>query len=257
VEAIVRRRLGLLAILGIAFLASRAQAAGLGLRWDNCYADGGATNKLFACDTNLGSETLVGSVFLTKNAPQRSGVELVVSLAAAGATLPAWWQFKNAGTCRQTAAGINPIMPASSANCVDWASGNAAGGFAAYQIGPWGANSARIVAGFAVAQENIVDLSKGNEYYLFTMLIGNAKTVGTGACAGCDVPVCIVFSKATLATPLGILFNQAYENAINGTDSNFVTWQGGLGAGTVLGFGCPAATATRSSTWSTVKTLYR
>jgi hypothetical protein len=253
----MRRLLSLLVILAIALVSSRAQAAGLGLRWDNCYADGGLNNKFFACDTNAGNETLVGSVFLTKDAPQRNGVELIVSLASAGAALPAWWQFRNAGTCRQAAMAWNAIVPATSVNCIDWASGSAAGGIAAYTIGFSGPTTARMLGAFAVAPDNIADLAKGHEYYLFTMTFSHAKTVGTGACAGCDVPVCIVFSKAKLNTPLGLAFDQAYEAPINGSDSNFVTWQGGVGVGTVLGSGCPAATATRSSTWSAVKTLYR
>ena len=38
---------------------------------------------------------------------QASGVEIVVDVATAGATLPAWWAFKNAGTCRPSSLTMN------------------------------------------------------------------------------------------------------------------------------------------------------
>src|SRR6185369_14145491 len=86
-------------------LATSALAAptlpGINIRWDNCYADGGVMNKSFACDTNTGTELAVMSLQLEAGMDPVSGMEIRVSLKAAAPDLPAWWQFKNTGSCRQ------------------------------------------------------------------------------------------------------------------------------------------------------------
>ena len=254
----MKRSLRLFAILGFATLASHAHAAGLALRWDRCYADGGLINKAFACDTDTGTETLVGSVFRTKDAPQRSGVEVLLTLATAGASLPAWWAFKNLATCRRNELSANSVIPPASVGCIDWGSGTAVAGLAAYTIGTSGPTTARILAATGVSQSNLANLTKGNEYFLITLLVTHVKTLGTGACLGCTMPACIVFTSAKLDISVpSAAEDQYFDYPINGTDSNYVTWQGGAGVGSSAGTGCPAATPTRSSTWSAVKTLYR
>jgi len=68
--------------------------------------------------------------------------------------------------------------------------------------------------------------------------------------------VCIVFNSLNLTTPVAAN-NRKLSGPTNGTDSNFCTWQGGGNPGGPRGTGCPGATPTRSSTWGTVKSLYR
>ena len=68
---------------------------------------------------------------------------------------------------------------------LDWASNQAAGGLAAYNIGTAGPNTSRIIAGFAVAAAKAQDLFAAIEYFTFNAVITNAKTSGAGACAGC------------------------------------------------------------------------
>jgi hypothetical protein len=56
-----------------------------------------------------------------------------------------------------------------------------------------------------------------------------------------------------LGQPPVLVLNQPF----NGTDANFVTWQGG-GAPAVGGaIGCPAATPVRRAVWGSLKSLYR
>jgi hypothetical protein len=107
----------------------------------------------------------------------------------------------------------------------------------------------------AVPQENAQDLSGGTEYFDFNLNVNNAKTVGTGACAGCTVPVCIVLNSINVVAK-GAL-EQRFISTPTGPGSNYVTWQGGGVPTTPKGTGCPAATATRKSTWGSVKSLYR
>ena len=60
-----RTRIAALFVLAAATIASTAIAAptlpGINIRWDNCFADGGVMNKLFACDTNTGLNLAVMS----------------------------------------------------------------------------------------------------------------------------------------------------------------------------------------------------
>ena len=90
----------------------------------------------------------------------------------------------------------------------------------------------------------------------FILKIDSQKTAGTGSCAGCAVPACLVLSSINLvrSAPAPSL---RLSGPANLTDSDFVTWQGG-GVPDVGGVtGCPAATPTRRTTWGAVRTLYR
>jgi hypothetical protein len=246
----------------LALTASMASAAaGVNLRWTDCFADAGLTNKTFACTSNAGQSTMVGSFELGADLLQSSGIEVVLDVATAGATLPAWWQFKNAGACRQTALSMSTAynnLPAST-TCLDWSNGSAAGGVAAYQLASAGANTARVIGGLAESAP-LSDFTAGQEYYAFTCAITNVKTVGTGACAGCSTPACIVFNSIKCATnPVAGEPSRdvVVSGPTNGTDSNFVTWQGGAGVSSSRGNGCPLATPTHNTTWSSVKSMYR
>ena len=251
------KRVTLLCGLLLALTATVAAAGpGVGLHWNACIGDGGLVNKNFACNTNTGTNTLVGTFELGDNLPGVVGTEIVIDLASADPTLPAWWAFKNVGTCRATSLVMNATISPIAAICADWASGAAAGGIGAYNIGARGANTARIVAALAVAADAAADLGPGQEYFSFNLLINNLKSVGTGSCAGCNNPVCIVFNSINVVPPAPAV-GVKLTGPSNGTDSHFATWQGG--AGVVVGalIGCPAATPTTNKTWGQVKTLYR
>jgi hypothetical protein len=251
------KRVTLLCGLLLALTATVAAAGpGVGLHWNACLGDGGLVNKNFACNSNTGTNTLVGTFELGTNLPGVVGTEIVVDIGSAGASLPAWWAFKNVGTCRSASLTLNSTIAATAVNCADWANGAAAGGIGAYNIGARGPNTARMVAALAVAADGAADLSPGTEYFSFNMNINNAKTVGTGSCAGCQTAVCIVFNSINVVPPapaVGIKLT----GPSNGFDADFATWQGG--AGVVVGgvTGCGAATPTSNKTWGAVKSLYR
>jgi len=252
------KKVTLLFGLLLAFTASVALAApGVNLRWTSCAGDGGTLNKTFACNSNAGTNILVASFELGEDILQSSGQELVIDLASATTPLPAWWSFKNVGTCRLGALGINTTVSATAANCVDWASNGAAtGGLGAYNIGERGPNTARIKIAIAVAAAGLVDLLTATEYFSCNVTVNNSKTVGTGACAGCNDGVCIVFNSIKCTTQEAIR-DRTISGPANGTDSDYITWQGG-GVPVVGGVtGCPAATPTRNATWGKVKSLYR
>jgi hypothetical protein len=173
--------------------------------------------------------------------PNMVGNDIRVDLQSADATtLNNWWQMFNSGTCRATSVSTNVVFP--TGNCVDfWAAGGA-GGIGSYNIT---ANKASILMFWAVTGPGQVD--PGTEYYSINVVVNNAKTVGTGACAGCLTGVCLVANVVQLDGDTNNL--QKIENPLV---RNFVTWQGGAVTG-----GCPAAVPTQSKTWGQVKSLYR
>jgi len=243
---------------------------GVNLRWDQCYSDGGVMNKTFACDTNTGSERLVMSFVLDSDMADVSGQEVRILLQSASPSFPSWWAMKNAGSCRVSSMSFNTTLPPGSVNCVDWADGQASGGIGNYTIPFTGPNSAILQVAVAVAPTNLPTLFADQEYFVANIVINHAKTVGTGACLGCDQPVCIVLDRMRITTPV-LANNLTLINGANGPDSQFARWQGGHetdvtivncdghNLGCIHQFTCVPATATaaRGSTWGAVKSLYR
>ncbi|MEQ1833843.1 MAG: hypothetical protein ABL977_12375 [Candidatus Eisenbacteria bacterium] len=253
------KKVTLLCGMLLALTAVAANAApGLNLRWSNCFSDGGADNRTSACTTTLGNAgSLVGSYELGPDGVLGvTGVEIVIDLASAGATLPAWWTYNAPGGtigCRGTALTLNAAISGAAVNCFDWAGGAGAGGLAAYRVGQfYGPATARIVAGFAVA--SATDVPGAAEMFAFNAVITNAKTVGTGACVGCATPVCIALNSINVVP--GTAASTFLGAPANGPGSNIATWQGGAGVSSTLGGGCPAATPTKNTTWGSVKSLY-
>ena len=237
-------------------------AQGINLRWTHCYGDGGVQNLDFACNTNAGIRSMYGSFVLASDMPQVIGSEIIIQLAADSPTLPAWWQFKNTGSCRMAALSVSTFPNLSDIVCVDWAEGQLVAGLGAYCTvdfpciaPPPGASVAVIKVINAVPPNAAADLTGGTEYYDFTLNISNTKTVGTGSCAGCTIPVCIVLNSINVVDS-GDLHPRFLATA-TAPGSNYITWQGG-GSPNVGGvIGCPAATPARRATWGSVKTLYR
>jgi|KBSSwiStaDraftv2_1062776.scaffolds.fasta_scaffold32212_1 hypothetical protein len=265
-----RTRATLVALVTLA-LASPAFAAttppGVNIRWDNCFDDGGLMNKTFACNTNAGQEQLVVSLVLAEPMLDVSGQEIVVDIRSASATLPAWWAFKNAGTCRLNSLAFTVGAVGSEVNCTEWSGGQAVGGIGAYQIGSPGPNGALLKAAVAVPSTALAALDPGVEYISGRLRINNLKTTGTGACAGCTEPVCIYLTSINVTSPV-LGNNVRLTTGANDVASQIVTWQDGLVrnlasncglVGCFPTFDCVLAppTSARNSTWGAVKSLYR
>ena len=235
-----------LALLLLASMSELAPAAGTNLRWNACVLDGGVPNRSFACNTNVGSNVLIGSFVLDTGLEQVDADELVLDLVSATPTLPQWWQLKNVGSCRQTAISI---AAQDGPSCPDPFAFQASMNIASYVVGTLGPNTARLLSLNAVPSDLAVNLIAGEEYTAARWSINNSKTVGTGACSGCVVPVCILFRSANITT-VGNLNDTKLTMAAD-AGSNFVSWQGGDYL--YLCYGTP----TKNSTWSAVKSLYR
>src|SRR5262249_44443744 len=145
-------------------------------------------------------------------------------------TLPAWWEFRDPGTCRTTSLGFNVLINPADVNCIDWAQGQSAGGIGAYNSelgsidGALVAQHRRIKIALAVPVSGLQNLTAGTEYFSCNLTVNNAKTVGPVACAGCDQPMCIVFNSINITTPVSA--NNVFIGTANSNGSNIVTWQG-------------------------------
>lgn len=243
--------------LFLLWLPALAAAGQINLRWNACWGDGGIMNKLFACNTNAGTNTLVASFIPPQDVHQATSLDAAIDLAVAGGSVPDWWRFRASGSCRASSLNTSPAPPATAVACLDWASGAGFAAVTAYTVGFLGPSSAHISVSSLPVPSIPAELTGGQEYFAFSLLINNLKTVGTGACAGCDLGACIGLKAIQLnvSSPVGTvtLFPSA-------SDDRLATWQGGAGvvfekfAGYII---CPLATPTRNSTWSAVKSLYR
>jgi len=251
----MRRILGLSVVAAMLCVASSALAApGVSLSWTFCHGEGtGTNNRTFACASNAGTNVLVCSFELPADLAQVSGNEIVIDVLTQAATLPPWWDFKNVGACRQTALSFNTTADANNVTCVDWAQGGSSGGIGAYTDTDIGsidpaltAQHRRIKIALAVPPLALQDLVSATEYFACNIPISNAKTVGTGACAGCTEPMCIVFNSCNVTTP--VLANNVFIGNASAPGANIVTWQG-------VGPNC-LSVPTKNATWGQVKALY-
>jgi len=233
-----------------------AQNAGVALRWDKCYGEGTGTSlKTFACDTNAGRDQLVGSFISPNDLPEVTSLEFVVDLSSApyftdgggiGPPIPAWWMFRNPGSCRRSALQVDFTPDPANQVCRAWNEGQLLGGIASYSIGFAGPSSARLIMGVAAGAGVLGSVVAGTEYSSFTLTISHVSSVGSGACSGCQTGMLLVFSSIQVSTPqvIGQPGFIKLSGPLNGVDSNFALWQG---------YPVP----TRTTTWGAVKSLYR
>jgi len=248
----------------LAVCATVASAGpGVNIRWSDCFGDGGAINRTFLCNTNSNgtvtaplNHSLAASFVLPANLPHGAAVQVKIDLATASPTLPDWWQFVNSGVCRQTALAASAQ---DGVTCPDWAIGQASVSIAGYNVGAVGGpNTVDINIANAVSLDLVQDLTGGQEYGVVRLTISNAKTVGSPSCAGCQVPACIVNQSVDMfSSDNNGAKHSLMSGPTNGTDSNFCTWQNGVGIVVGNRTGCPAAVPSRKSTWGAVKSLYR
>jgi hypothetical protein len=231
-------------VLWLLLLASEpATAQGIHLRWTNCAAGGGTSNKAFACDTNSGSHVLVTSFALAQPMTVTT-ISGIIDIVAADFVLPAWWEFRG---CRSGSLLLDSSFVPEDV-CPLWNSGctHLQGGINSYVVGAAGPNTARI--DFTALSCGVArNLTAGAEYIGPVLAINSTRTVGSPSCAGCGTGVCLTLKQLQLGTT--VLSTPAIPPS-----GNIVTWQGG---GPGPGGICQAVTPTRLSAWGAVKSLYR
>jgi hypothetical protein len=261
-------RLASTALLAL-LLASTAHAANeVYLRWDDCYGDGGAYAKTFACDTNAGVDPLVGSFRLDTAVEMISATEVVIDLAVISGEIPAWWNMRTGGCRLSSSLTADFHRPATSTVCLDsWDTAGSGGAVGALSMQPLpGGGGARITGVFAVPSGSWFSAPAGQEIFSFQGRINHARTVDPSACAGCATPVCISLGVMRLHSPATFNVVQIAGWTVPDHGSN-VIWQAGAvplptgvcppGRACDSFLTCAAVTPVRVPTWGAIKTLYR
>lgn len=234
--------------------ASSAMAqSGLGLYWTDCSL-GGTSVATFACDVNSGGHAIIASVIIPQTMPQFTACSAIIDLTFEDPALPAWWQTAS-GQCRANAITVSydPAILNNFSQCPDiWAGSLNLSVFQPQQgtnVQGHAVNTLRLNSGAAIpAGQEIEVVADGTELTLCRININHTKSVGTGACAGCNIAACIVFNEAKAQQPAG-QFSSTIVNEAPGL-SRWLTWNGSP-------TNCPDGTPTRNRTWGAVKSLYR
>ena len=249
-------------VAALTFSSSPASAAGgINLSWTDCGASG-AADRTFSCLNNTGSNVLVGSYVTPSPLDSLNGNEIVMDIITSADPLPDWWKMGSGITfCRAVTAQSSSFdFTGSWVNCIDIWAGQALGGFG-YEINPvhpggGGApftnqsRRARWKIVCAIASVNAVPADSALELYSFRMTINNTKTVGTGLCAGCLTPGCIVLNQIRITENQFSRYGAFIMTNAPPGGRRMVTWQGGAGADCNL-------VPTKNRTWGQVKSLYR
>src|SRR5262249_13772516 len=208
----------LLAALFVLAGAPAASAQGsINLAWDDCGLAGHSL-KTFLCDTNAGNEELIVSFYPPPGIHQLRARETVVDILFDG-PIPPWWSFASGG-CRALRLSASSDFTTGFESCADpWLGQGVAA--VTYQPNVPLPNMARIRAQCAVAEANAIEVVEGTQYYDFPLLVNNAKTIGAGACGGCDPGNCILIQTVKLIQPAGV--GDYFLGSV--ADHGFVTWQ--------------------------------
>lgn len=243
--------------------AAPAIAMGINLSWNDCSLGANAEfHRNFACNTNDGSHVLVASVDPPPGLAELNGMMATIDLTSASCPTPAWWQFVNSGSCRRTALSAAPAPLEGQVACGDLWQGAVPLTYVAAYLEAFEGNyrRTRIVVSAALPVPVDVAPASGTEYYAFNLVIRNTSTVGTGACAGCDVYVCFLISEVKLIQQAGAPGGSPIIG--NPLTSNYAAWQGN----TLGGPGCPpihadphppCVTPVMNRTWGQIKGIYR
>ena len=243
-----------LAPLVLVLIAGPASAAGVNLRWNACAVDGGVSNRSFACDTNDGEELLFASVELDTQFRGVYSISAVLDIATASTNLPDWWRVNGVGEAGCRAQSISPSSQDGTPACTDAFVGCGISSLVEIAPGVRGPNTLRLHAAVYLPCDVFLVLEPEREYLAVTLRIDHLKTTSGPACEGCDVGACLVLGVLERGGSDGYL---PLTTPANGTDSHYVTWQGGGVPVIGSAISCPAATPVVRRTWSAVKSLYR
>jgi hypothetical protein len=241
-------RICLLAALATLLLAAPAAAqSGVKLSWDDC-GTSGSVDKIFACTSNTGFHTLIGSYVPPAGLTKVMGNVALLEIHSTAATLPSWWEFENGGTCRQLSLEVSGDFTSGPSTCADYWAGQATASVTSYVIGQGGPDQSRLTLSLYRPSAGAGPVTAGTEYYSFLLNINNARTVGTPSCVGCGDPVCIVLDEIQLLQVPGTPGGDVTLTTTPGT--RYITWQGGT-------VNCSAANPVTNTTWGRVKSMYR
>jgi hypothetical protein len=234
------RKATLVSIVFIVVAAADASAQ-LRLTWDAC-GSVGVKNRDFACNTNAGSERLIGSFMPPPGITALNGQAATLYADFDNGMIPSWWTFGAAPRCR-AATSMRSVFSNDgvSGACLWYFPERGVQGAHLPDEAPWWPGRLRIRTVAAIHAELVGPVSPDSEQYAFSLSIDHARTVGTGACAGCTTYGEFWFEELLLTQPVGVGdFTLQREW---GWDA-WVSWQ-------------QHPTPAHGPSWGRLKTLYR
>jgi hypothetical protein len=180
-----------------AAVASVARAGGVNFNWGTvCYTEAPASVRTFACNTNSGTHPMTMSFRLDADMTDMVGLEIEVEGQSDATSLPDWWKL-GAADCRPNGlaySGDNSAV--ATETCADW---NGGAGFVVPASYTWDADRAHVTCGYAIDASAPFSLPANVEHYAGTLTLRDTKTVGAGACAGCESGFTWWISRITVA----------------------------------------------------------
>ena len=238
---------GMTLLAGASLAPRRADAEGLSLAWHDCRAPGGGGFALqsFGCTSDIVTLPLFAGFSLDTPVDSVIAMELVLDVAVAAETLPAWWRMEP-GQCRAGGWAADASLAGS---CADAWAGDGTAAAQGWLPGTPGAtsNHGRLLVAAVVAPGGLVSLDADTPYTACRILL---RTTGTSLCPGCSVPACLVLNSILIRRQPGASLEEVLLGVAESPGSTMVTWQGDDVAN------CLAVPA-RRTTWGAVKALYR
>jgi hypothetical protein len=149
------------------------------------------------------------------------GLSAQIDITTTTSTLPDWWGH-GAAYCRGTTGlAVSFDFTTGPFACADFFTGQAAGGFA-YDVGFASPGRARLRIQAAVPFDQRGPVDPPIEYYAFKVNLLRSRSAGTGSCAGCDLPACIVLNEIQLFQPPQRNFDPVLNNPAS---RSLVHWQ--------------------------------
>lgn len=240
-------------ILATAGVAIAGPYKGINLGWFDCPNQGAYQfTRQFACDSNEGSQTLVGSFVAPAGMEAVTGFAAVIDVRTLGGVAGGWWDLRAAlpAGCRPTSMTSSFDFTGGPFGCHDYWQAGAMGGSSA-QV-PSG-NNVRLMttAALPLGDSRIGPITAGTEVYVFKLTINNARTVGPGSCAGCSGEACILLNSILVTQTSG----HPNITISNPAASMYVLWQGW--STTDPSQACPFFSPTKNRTWGAIKAVYR
>ena len=254
------KRLLLASCVLLALAATTARAAGVNLTWSTgtvgCWPEKQTNFATWACSNDTdGPWTIVASFKMDAAKTDFLGIAAVVDGQSSSASLPDWWQFYNAGACRQASLTTSADFTAAAKTaCRDPFAGAAAGGIGAWQTALYPPppplnvplpNMCRLKVAYVLATAKSVPGTY--ELYAFRATIDAVHTsVTQPLCSGCSTPMCLVLNQ------IGIVGSSTSYKITSAKDNNVIYWQARDP------YTCPVfSTSAGNHTWGQLKSLYR
>ncbi|MBI1799922.1 MAG: hypothetical protein HYR73_09605 [Candidatus Eisenbacteria bacterium] len=234
---------------------SWAAGPGINLSWTDC-GSFGASNINNLCTSNgpAPTGTLITSFISPDSLPALLGCAGVIDITSSTGLMPSWWDL-GPGGCRDGKISFSADFTLGPFSCVDVWAGLATGGLN-YQYPFDSTNYQTLATALAVNHARVrtlqavgtpVPVDSLTEYYAFKVTVSKALSTGGGSCAGCLIPMCLVFNSISLSQPAPT--PDVILSTPIAAGSNQVTYQG-------AGADCNAVPV-RQKTWGEIKSLYR